>query len=190
MVIRTDFKKVDLISIELSRTKRSFVKIRSKSSTILKPHKMNKKNLLKSNLVRVSLILTLMIAFISCDQEKVMPASEYPSEITSFVSTHFPNNSILQIVKDSDGMSKKYEVLLSENISLKFDRKKEVTDIDGNKQLPDSVIPEKILQHVMANYPDNFITDWELDDKKQKVKLDNGLELEFNKEGNFLKLDN
>ena len=42
----------------------------------------------------------------------------------------------------------------------------------------------------MANYPDNFITDWELDDKKQKVKLDNGLELEFNKEGNFLKLDN
>lgn len=151
---------------------------------------MNTKKLLKSTLVRTSLILTLMIALVSCDQEKVMSASEYPSEITSYVATHFPNNSILQIVKESEGISKKYEVLLSENISLEFNKKKEITDIDGNTQLPNSVIPEKILQHVMANYPDSFITDWELDDNKQKVKLNNGLELEFNKEADFLKLDN
>ena len=151
---------------------------------------MNKKNLLKSTLVKATLLLTIMIALISCDQEKVMQASEYPSEITSYVSTHFPNNSILQIVKDSEGMTKKYEVLLSENIRLEFDNKKEITDIDGNKQLPNSVIPEKILQYVMANYPNNVITDWELENKRQQIGLDNGLDLEFNLEGDFLRLDN
>ena len=56
--------------------------------------------------------------------------------------------------------------------------------------MPNSVIPEKILQYVTTNYPTNFITDWELDDKNQQVQLDNGLDLEFKMNGDFLRIDN
>jgi len=55
--------------------------------------------------------------------------------------------------------------------------------------LPNSVIPEKILQYVTVNYPTNFITDWKLDGKNQEVQLDNGLNLEFNIKGDFLRID-
>ena len=79
---------------------------------------------------------------------------------------------------------------MSESISLEFNRKKEIIDIDGVAQLPNSVIPEKILQYVTTNYPTNFITDWELDDKNQQVQLDNGLDLEFKMNGDFLRIDN
>jgi hypothetical protein len=85
---------------------------------------------------------------------------------------------------------KTYDILLSESISLEFNRKKEIIDIDGVAQLPNSVIPEKILQYVTTNYPTNFITDWELDDKNQQVQLDNGLDLEFKMNGDFLRIDN
>ncbi|MFA5541826.1 MAG: PepSY-like domain-containing protein [Bacteroidales bacterium] len=145
----------------------------------------------KKNFLKASLIATLFtISLTSCTQEVIIPASEYPSEITSYTSTHFPNNSILQVIKDREDLTETYDVLLSENIRLEFNRKKEIIDIDGAAQLPNSVIPEKILQYVTSNYPTNFITDWELDNKNQQVQLDNGLDLEFTMKGDFLRIDN
>ncbi len=132
----------------------------------------------------------LAFTLTSCDREEVIPSTDLPSEITSYISTHFPNNSIVQVIKDRDGLTKTYDILLSESISLEFNRKKEIIDIDGVAQLPNSVIPEKILQYVTTNYPTNFITDWELDDKNQQVQLDNGLDLEFKMNGDFLRIDN
>lgn len=150
---------------------------------------MIKINQLKSILIKTTLILTILIAMISCDKDKVLSSSEYPSEITSYASTHFPNHSILQIVKDGDGMSNSFDVLLSDNISLEFNRKKELTEIDGKVKLPNSVIPDKIHQYVLTNYPDNYITKWKLDDGKQQIKLNNGIEIEFDKNNEFLRLD-
>ena len=136
--------------------------------------------------------MATVIAFTltSYDKKEVIPSTDLPSEITSYISTHFPNNSIVQVIKDRDGLTKTYDILLSESISLEFNRKKEIIDIDGVAQLPNSVIPEKILQYVTTNYPTNFITDWELDDKNQQVQLDNGLDLEFKMNGDFLRIDN
>lgn len=85
----------------------------------------------------------LAFTLTSCDKEEVIPSTDLPSEITSYISTHFPNNSIVQVIKDRDGLTKTYDILLSESISLEFNRKKEIIDIDGVTQLPNSVIPEK-----------------------------------------------
>ena len=149
---------------------------------------MSKKFLIKASLMATVVVFSLT----GCDKEEIIPSSDLPSEITNYISTHFPNNTIVQAIKDRDGLTKTYDILLSESISLEFNRKKEIVDIDGVDgitQLPNSVIPEKILQYVTTNYPTNFITDWELDDKNQQVQLDNGLDLEFNMKGDFLRID-
>lgn len=141
--------------------------------------------------MKISLMATVLaFTLTSCDKEEIIPSTDLPSEVTSYISTHFPNNTIVQVIKDIDGLTKTYDILLSESISLEFNRKKEIIDIDGIAQLPNSVIPDKILQYVTTNYPTNFITDWELDDKNQQVQLDNGLDLEFNMKGDFLRIDN
>ena len=62
---------------------------------------MNKKNLIKNSLMATALAFTLT----SCDEEKVIASTDLPSEITSYISTHFPNNSIVQAIKDRDGLS-------------------------------------------------------------------------------------
>ena len=118
-----------------------------------------------------------------------MPSSELPSEITSWITTHFPTNTITQVIKDKDGFTKTYDIILSESASLEFNRKKEIIDIDGITQLPNSVIPEKLLQYVATNYPTNVITGWEIDDKNQQIELDNWLDLEFKMNGDFLRID-
>lgn len=139
-------------------------------------------------LLALSLIFTL-VACTSCDKEEVITPENLPTEIKSYVATHFPDNKVLQAVYEKDDLKKEYEVILSGNIELKFNSKKEIIDIESRTKLPDSVIPAKIREYVTENYPDNFIIGWELEDKHQQVELDNGLDLEFKMDGEFIKID-
>jgi len=134
--------------------------------------------------------VALSLALTSCDKEEIVSSAGLPAEINTFITTHFPGNNILQVIKDRDGLTKSYDVTLSGSVQLEFNRKKEIVDVDGVAQLPDTVIPEKIRAYVGLNYPGNVITDWELDDRHQQVQLDNGLDLEFNMKGEFLRIDN
>jgi hypothetical protein len=144
------------------------------------------KNLIKS----FFLSLIGMTFLTNCEKEEIISSLDLPVEINSYISTHFPNKSILQVIKDKDGLIKSYDILLNENVSLEFNRKNEIIDIDANTKLPDSVIPDKILQFVALKYAANFVTDWQLDGNNQQVELDNGLDLEFNMKGEFLRIDN
>lgn len=134
-------------------------------------------------------IIFVFAALTSCQKEKVIPATDLPSEVTDYVTTHFPNNQIIQSTEDKDGFTKTYDVLLDGNISLEFNRKKEIIDIKSLSELPNSVIPTKIKSYVETNYPNNVIIGWGLDDKNQEVELDNGVGLEFNMNGDFLRID-
>lgn len=127
---------------------------------------------------------------ISCEKEKVISLSETPSEITFYINTNFPENSIIQTIKDTDGFELTYDITLNEGIYLEFNRKKEVIKIHGIEKLPDSVIPVKLLEFVSLNYANNVIIKWELDDKNQQITLNNNTQLEFNMNGDFLRIDN
>jgi hypothetical protein len=75
-------------------------------------------------------------------------------------------------------------------VKLEFNSAKEIVDIDGNnKKLPDSVIPEKILSYVGSVFPNAFVTDWKLEGRFQKVELNNSMDLLFDADGNFKKID-
>ncbi len=143
-----------------------------------------------SSISKWSLLLAaLMISLSGCSKDEIVPYSGLPDEIQTYVSTHFAGIQVLQSVIDRDGLTKTYDVVLEGNINLEFNRKKEIIGIDGSTPLPDSVIPEKILNYVQQNYPANSITGWEIDGKNQQVELDNGLDLEFNMKGDFLRID-
>lgn len=142
-----------------------------------------------------SLLLLLAVFFItgthsSCEKETVLPESDWPAEIKTFVDTHFADLAILQVVKDKDGLKKTYDVILEGGFKLEFNRKVEIIEIEGSDRLPDSVIPVKILEYVNQNYPENYIIKWEIEGRNQEVKLDNKLELEFTMSGEFLRIDN
>lgn len=145
--------------------------------------------------MKTRLLLLLFIGFFvtgslsSCEKETVLPESDWPAEIKTFVDTHFPNLAILQIVKDKDGLKKTYDVRLENGFKLEFNRKMEIIEIEGTDRLPDSVIPVKILDYVNQNYPENYIIEWELEGKNQEVKLDSRLELQFTMSGEFLRID-
>ncbi len=141
-------------------------------------------------LTYLAVFFTVLIVFTSCEKETILETAQTPSEITTYVETHFSTHKILQAVKDVDGVKKTYIITLNGNVLLEFNRKKEIISIDADTQLPESVVPIKIKQYVESNFPENVITDWELEDKHQQVGLDNDLDLEFTINGDFIRIDN
>lgn len=135
------------------------------------------------------LVIILPLFFISCDKETILPETKVPAEITNYVDTHYPANPIIQVTKDNDGFKLTYDIVLQDFTKLEFNRKKEIIEIQSPNKLPDSVIPTKILEYVFKNYASNWIISWDLDDKRQKVELNNGLEIEFSTNGDFLRID-
>lgn len=140
---------------------------------------------LKSTLIASTLAASISIFA----QDKIVPYTEVPAEIQTYLKTHFPNNTVLQSELDNGWFKKEYEILLSNNVKLEFNEKNNIKNIDAKSALPESVIPSAISKYIKSNYPNNFITEWDLDAKRQSVELNNGVELEFNLEGKFLRID-
>lgn len=135
-------------------------------------------------------VVCSLLFLVSCAKEINLPEKKIPEEIKSYITTHFPDCSILKATKDRDENDDMYEVSLSCGVKLEFNKQKNIIDIDGISKLPDSVIPAKILSYVTATYPNNYILGWEIQSNNQEVQLDNHLELVFNMSGDFLRISN
>lgn len=137
-------------------------------------------------------LLTVLIFTFSvsnAQKKKIIPSTQLPAAISNYIQTHFSDVEILQVTKYNKKPKKAYKVTLNGNTKLEFDRNNKITDIDGKSELPSSVIPARLLNYTKTNFPTNAITDWELEDENQQIELDNGLELNFDMNGDYLKLD-
>ena len=87
-------------------------------------------------------------------------------------------------------MHNDYNVRLKDGTELDFDYKGNLEEIDcQTKAVPVGIVPEKITSYVSARFADAFIVKYAIDRREQKVELNNSLELEFDKDGNFLRID-
>lgn len=135
------------------------------------------------------LVLVFSLFFVSCTKDEALTEQEVDSKITEFVEKHFPGHTIIQAIKDRDFLHKSYDVWLTDNVKLEFNRKHEIIDIDAETKLPDTVIPAKILEYVSSRFPQLHITDWSKYDNRQEVELNNELTLIFNNSGEFMRID-
>lgn len=134
-----------------------------------------------------SLLLMLAVAT-SCSKEEIVPNADIPPFIKTYVAQHFSSESIAKCVIEKSE-SEMYEVTLSNGFELEFNQSRgKVIEIDGRPKLPNSVVPENILQYIQGNYPNNNIIGWELmfTPKSQIVKIDSDKELKFTTAGQFM----
>ena len=128
------------------------------------------------------------LLLVACDKEKVVQPDELPANASGFVTTHYAGKEILQVVKELDNLKTYYHVYLSNSSKLDFTRQGNIKKIEGVEAIPNTVIPVLILDYVDTHYPNDFIRGWEIDDATQDVRLSNDLKLEFDKNGNFLRI--
>ncbi len=136
-------------------------------------------------------VLSLLISsFSTLAQERIISESELPFSIREYIATNFKEHKIVKCEEEKNGTSISYQVKLTD-FKLEFDSNNKIKEITSKSDLviPDKLIPASILSYVKTHYAGKGIMEWELKKKKQEVKLNNGLELEFSLDGKFLRID-
>ncbi|MDO4727704.1 MAG: PepSY-like domain-containing protein [Bacteroidota bacterium] len=115
-----------------------------------------------------------------------------PKESIGFIDKYFSDKQIEYILLEKNTFSSdEYKVKLSDNVEIEFDQKgnwKEVEVLSG--KMPNGFINKNILNYVNSKFPNTEILKIDKSKSgKQEVKISNGLELEFDAKGNFLRIE-
>lgn len=150
------------------------------------------KKIILSGFIALSLLFTTTSCDSDEDNDHIISVVDLPKLADTFVTTYFPNATYQTIKKqnkaDSDGSI--YDVYLTNGFEIDFDADGNWIDIDGNHQpIPISLIPEKINTYITANYPNQYVISIDNEITHTEVELSNNLELIFDSQGNFIRID-
>lgn len=137
--------------------------------------------------------LALMTNLACADNDKVTSnINELPQVSRTFLNNYFNGNKVSHIKIDKDlFLVDSYDVILTDGTSVEFNRDGEWKEVKSFQQnIPDTLIPAEIKQYVNQNYPSQKIMAVERGKRKVSIDLANGLELEFDLNGNLIDIDN
>jgi len=144
-----------------------------------------------------NLIKTLMLLFIAGSsfqamaQEKVIEVANLPKTAQNFLQKHYANDKVALTKSEKETLSPiEYKVVLASGTEVEFDSKGEWTEVDANTvAVPHDIVPAKIKSYVQKSFPDNNIVQIKKEKKGYEVELTNGIEVKFNKNADFIKID-
>lgn len=138
----------------------------------------------------MAVCLIASFVFLGCDKEENVTFDDLPQKAQDFITAHFGDETVAFVVYDKEPFDKNYEVSFSSGNKVEFNKDGKWTDIDCKfSRVPDSVVPEKILEYVIANYENRFIIEIDRGKNNYEVTLDNDLDLVFNSDYNLIGLD-
>lgn len=138
----------------------------------------------------LGLIASSLFSFSVHAQKTSIAITELPAKAQTFLKKHFPNETPGYIMKEKEIFSTEYKVQFPNSTEIEFDSKGDWEEIDGNHNaIPATAIPAKIAAYVKTNYKDATVTKIDKSRWGYEVDLSNGLELEFDSNEKFLRID-
>lgn len=135
-------------------------------------------------------VIMLSITLVSFAQDKPINYNQVPKEGQQFIGKYFGAKQVSSSMLEDDFFSKEYKVYLLNGTKIEFDSDGNWKEVDGNRNpIPTGFVPAKIANYVKRSFPNTKITKIERERNEIEVKLSNGLEVKFDKNGNFKKID-
>ena len=106
------------------------------------------------------------------------------------MAAHFDAAQIAYVLLDKGLFDDEYEVRFNDGRTIEFNKAGELQKVDCKlMEVPSALIPEPVQAYVKASFPNAFITEWGKDDRGYKAELNNGLDLKFNRQLEFIRID-
>ena len=136
-------------------------------------------------------VAVLAIMPMQADNDKSITREELPQRAQMFLTRHFEFADVLYAKAERGmGVVTSYDVVLEGNVKVEFNRSGDWTSVDCERgQVPDSVLPQSILDYVKNRFSKAYVVEIERDRMGYEVKLSNDLDLDFDKNGQFLRVD-
>lgn len=142
------------------------------------------------------LFLLLVVSIVGmapmlADNDKMITREELPKEAQMFLTQHFEGIEVLYVKADRDmGVVMSYDVVLKGDVKVEFNRSGEWTSVDCEKgRVPNGVLPRGVLDYVTKRFAEAYVVEIEKGLRGYEVKLSNDIDLEFDKDGKFLRVD-
>ncbi|MBR2958707.1 MAG: PepSY-like domain-containing protein [Bacteroidales bacterium] len=144
-----------------------------------------------------SIILTMAIfaavSLSACNHEdkKVIQFGELPQEAQTFVDTHFADKQVSIVYHDTELADKDYEVIFTDGANIDFSKKGEWTEVEDRDTngVPTAIMLQGIVDYVSTNFAGQYVVQLGKERSNYEVELNNGVEMVFDKEGQFLRYD-
>lgn len=144
------------------------------------------------NMKKIFLILTaLTCSLAACaDRHQLIQFSDLPVAAQTFIQDYFSVSDISHVERERDGMHYEYSVYLKNATEIDFDQDGKIELVDCQiSPVPKGVVPDLIVNYVSSQYPNQFIVEYAVEYRRLKVELSAGLDLVFDRECNFIGID-
>ena len=131
------------------------------------------------------LLLGLMTLNVFAANDRPVTFQQLPQKAQQFINTHFSGVEFLSATVDDD-----YEVYLANGTKVEFTLQGEWKEVKcPGSAVPAAIIPAAISKYVKANFPNTTIVKIDKKYGGYDVELNTDLELVFDKNGNFIGID-
>lgn len=141
--------------------------------------------------MKKSILLLLIVSIVSglsacTSNDKPIPTDQLPEKALVFLKQYFYGVDVISVEKDK----KTYEVKLAEGSAVEFDKHGEWKEVECSKGIPGAIIPQGVFKYVASKY-DRSVRMVKIERTKHgyEVDLSNKVELIFDKNGNFVRVD-
>ena len=133
----------------------------------------------------------LVFGIATAQDEGLVPASALPVNAQTFVNQYFSANDIVSVWQDTEkGKVEEYTVLFADGTEVEFHADGNWKEVKArNGQVSPKIVPVKIAKYVHKKFPKAMIKEIKKGRTKYEIDLTNNVELLFNLNGNFLKID-
>jgi len=156
---------------------------------------------MKSNKLSLVLLFSGAMLFQAVEKKEVsfnsevksinisVPFQQMPANIKSFLAKYYPKATVAKYEAKTTVVGKKYEVKLNNGAEIDFDKNGNWEEISDKQGVPAALIPASIKTYLAKNYKGVNVESIDKESNKIKVDLINDIDLEFDKNGKFLRID-
>ena len=137
--------------------------------------------------ILLAFIALLAIRFSAkADHDQIITFNQLPAQAQTLLKEHFANKVPLIVTMDWDD----YTIVYDSGEKVEFDKQGNWKEFDcKTSQVPVALIPEQIKAHIRATFPGTTIIDLDRNRRGYEVKLNNGLEIEYNRQFQVIDID-
>lgn len=133
----------------------------------------------------MAMVMTMSLTM-SADDDRVITYDQLPQAAQTFLKAHFAAKVPLVVTADWDDFTIRYE----SGEKIEFNRSGEWKDIECySSKVPAAAVPAQISTYISQNYPGKSIIKLERHRSVYEVKLNNGMEVEFNRNFQVIDMD-
>lgn len=140
---------------------------------------------------RIIMFIVSLAAFaaVASAEDKPVTYEQLPAPAKVYLESNFPGVKMSFASKDDDFFRPDYTVMLTDGTKLEFSYSGGLKQVSSSKGLSPDLIPVSIRDYVQAHYPGAGYVEYEIGKKTYEVKLNNRMELKFNRNFTIIEVD-